>query len=184
MIVEERLPGGIQRCFDRKAAVQAHRFDVTDHDAALFQSRAQRAFAARIQTALRVELLHHNPQSLPDDDFAPSARRQFTTHHRDAGFRRKHIDSGRLHNRRNRPSGRHADSTPRGPVNRDAAAVRARAPEIRNAFAEQIVCRAIVRLAGIAEPAGHGTEHNGRANRLAADAREQVEPAVALHVED
>ena len=56
--------------------------------------------------------------------------------------------------------------------------------ERRHALAEQVVGRAVVGLAAVAEAAGDRAEHHRRPDRHVTEGVEEVEPAVRLDVED
>ena len=62
---------------------------------------------------------------------------------------------------------------------RDRARRRARRAELRGPLAEQIVGRAVVGLAAIAEAAGDRAEGDDGAERQVAGGTQQVEPAIA-----
>ena len=142
--------------------------------------------AARcIESAGSIPLIQHDAETLADDDFAArSASRQFAADQRNACLGRQHVDAGQFHHLGDGAAGGHADAAPCGPVDDDAACVGTSGAEARGDLAQQIVGGAVVGLSAIAEASGNRTERHRRAERHVADGMQQIEPAVALHVED
>ena len=173
--------GRVERGLDHDTVVHAHRGGA-DH-------RPGRGVVAeqhrRVDAAAIVVLGGHHPEDAGDDHLAVArARRQLASDPGDAGLGRQHLHAGHLHDLRDRTAGRHADAAPRRPVEREPTGGGPGPTEAAHDLAEQVVRRRVVGLSLVAEPSGHRREHDRSADRQVVRGVEQVEPAVALHVED
>ena len=173
---------GVEHGLDGEPGLHAHPHDGPDHRTGAARHGLQ---PLGIEPAGRVELVEQDAEAIRDDDLAARpARGQLAPDDRDAGRRRQHVDAGRsiivgIEPRDAMPMPAHAVQSMAMRARR-----RARRAELRGPLAEQIVGRAVVGLAAVAEAAGDRAEGDDGAERQVADGVQQVEPAVALHVED
>ena len=168
VVREERLLRRVEDGLDFEPALRRHREHFSDHRAALRDVDARGVES--------VALLEQHAQRARHHDLAARPRVQLAQQRRDALFGRQRLDAGHLHHLRDRSARGHADARPRGPVELQALA--------RDALREQIVGRAVVGLAAVAEAAGDGAERHHPPDFDVAERVEQVEEAVRLDVED
>ena len=150
--------------------------DLPDHRSGAGDGRRLRLVTRRVE---------HRPEGAGDDDLAPGAAGgDLPADDRDPDRRRQHVDAGQRHHLRDRAAAGHADARPGRPVDGDPTCLGPRRAERRHALAEQVVGRAVVGLAAVAETAGDRAEHQRRPDRHVTEGVEEVEPAVRLDVED
>ena len=124
------------------------------------------------------------PRRSAHEDLAPGSRAQLAAHDGNARRSGHQVDACALQELRHGAAGGHPDVAPGGPVDSEGADRPAGAPQRRRALAEQVVRGRVVRLAGVPEARRDGAERHRGAERETFGRAHQVEPAIALHVED
>ena len=132
-----------------------------------------------------VALGHEQAEIAGHDNLSALARGgDLALHDRHADLRRQHVDPCERHHLGDRAAARHSDVRPCSPVDGDTTCAGPSVAEVGDALAQQVIGRAVVRLATVPEAAGNRAEDDSGPERRIAQPVNQVEPPVALHIEN
>ena len=124
------------------------------------------------------------PKPLGNDDLTSRTGLELAADDGYATLGRQHVDSRQVHHLGDGAPRGHADPPPGRPVENQTLGLRTSGTQTRSQLAQQVVGGTVIGLTGVAKATGDGAEGHGRTQGHLADGPHQVEPAVALDVED